>query len=51
MILVTHQLQFLTECPKILLLKEGKVVKQGSYEEIASSGFNIKDILDSFNQN
>jgi len=31
-ILCTHQLQFLTKAKKILLLKEGKVVKLGSYE-------------------
>ena len=37
-ILVTHQLQFLTQCPKILLLKEGKVVCQGNYEEIVQTG-------------
>ena len=30
-ILVTHQLQFLEKCNKILLLKEGKVVKLGSF--------------------
>lgn len=49
-ILVTHQLQFIEQCEKILLLKEGKVVKLGNYEEITSTGFNIKDILDSYNQ-
>ena len=49
-VLVTHQLQFLEQCPKILLLKDGKVVKIGSYQEIVETGFNIKDILDSYNQ-
>ena len=49
-ILVTHQLQFLQKCPKILLIKEGKVAKLGSYAEITATGFNIKDILDTFNQ-
>lgn len=49
-ILVTHQLQFLERCEKIMLLKEGKVVQQGTYQQISDSGFNIKDILDSFNQ-
>lgn len=32
------------------MLKEGKVVKHGSYQEIVATGFNIKDILDTFNQ-
>lgn len=31
-------------------MKEGKVVAQGSYDEITSTGFNIKDILDTYNQ-
>lgn len=33
-----------------MLLKEGSVVCQGSYEEIIQTGFNIKDILDSYNK-
>lgn len=32
-----------------MLLNEGKVTKLGTFEEITESGFNIKDILDSFN--
>lgn len=48
-ILVTHQLQFLERSEKILLLKEGKIEKLGNYEDITAAGFNIKDILDSFN--
>jgi ATP-binding cassette subfamily C (CFTR/MRP) protein 4 len=47
-ILVTHQIQYLEDCEKILLLKEGKVVACGNYEEITKTGFNIKDILDTF---
>ena len=31
-----------------MLLKEGKVVACGNYEEITKTGFNIKDILDTF---
>ena len=33
-----------------MLIQDGKVTKLGSYEDITASGFNIKDILDSFNQ-
>lgn len=49
-ILVTHQLQFLERCPRILLMKEGKTIKQGTFEEIEATGFSIKDILESFNK-
>jgi hypothetical protein len=31
-------------------LKEGKVVVCGDYSEVVKTGFNIKDILDSFNK-
>lgn len=31
-------------------MKEGKIEKLGSFEDITAAGFNIKDILDSFNQ-
>jgi len=47
-VLVTHQIQYLEDCEKILLLKQGKVVACGNYEEITKTGFNIKDILDTF---
>jgi len=36
-------------CPKILLIKDGKIKKLGKYEEITETGFNIKEILDSYN--
>ena len=48
MVLVTHQIQYLEDCEKILLLKQGKVVACGDYMEITKTGFNIKDILDTF---
>jgi len=40
----------LEQSPQILLLKEGRTVHKGTYEEIIAAGFNIKDILDSYNQ-
>jgi ATP-binding cassette subfamily C (CFTR/MRP) protein 4 len=47
-ILVTHQIQFLDQCPKIMLIKDGSTVI-GDFDHISASGFNVKDILDSFN--
>jgi ABC-type multidrug transport system ATPase subunit len=46
-ILVTHQIQFLEECPLIMLIKDGSSVI-GDFDHISASGFNVKDILDSF---
>lgn len=32
-----------------MLLKSGTVSSYGTYEELTSTGYNIKDILDSYN--
>jgi len=44
-ILVTHQLQFLKDSPKILVLKDGKQEVLGAYDEIVKAGFDIEEIL------
>lgn len=49
-ILVTHQLQFLKEERKILVLENGVQKMLGSYKEIIDQGFNIEAILQQFNQ-
>lgn len=48
--LVTHQLQFLTDVPKIMVLKENKVAACGDFAEITRAGFNIVEILQSHNK-
>ncbi|XP_055895109.1 ATP-binding cassette sub-family C member 5-like [Biomphalaria glabrata] len=35
-VLVTHHLQYLKDCNKIIVLREGAVVEQGSHEELVS---------------
>lgn len=47
---ITKENQTEGRSEKILLLNEGKVQTMGTYEDITEAGFNIKDILDSFNQ-
>jgi ATP-binding cassette subfamily C (CFTR/MRP) protein 4 len=44
-ILVTHQLQFLRNATKILVLKEGKCIGIGTYEELTKSGINFMSII------
>ncbi len=44
-ILVTHQLQFLRNATKILVLKEGKCIGIGTYEELSKSGINFMSII------
>ncbi|XP_057563457.1 ATP-binding cassette sub-family C member 4-like [Hippopotamus amphibius kiboko] len=40
-ILVTHQLHFLEDASQILILKDGKVVKRGTYSEFLKSGVDV----------
>ncbi|CAG2115624.1 unnamed protein product, partial [Medioppia subpectinata] len=40
-VLVTHQIQFLRDAHKILVLKEGKCIAFGSYEELKAKGINF----------
>lgn len=49
-ILVTHQLQFLRQCKKILVIKDGEQKALGDYESIISTGFEIEEILKQYNQ-
>lgn len=37
-ILVTHQVEFLTETDRILVMENGKVAQEGTYEELLKSG-------------
>ncbi|KAH7677213.1 Xenobiotic-transporting ATPase protein [Dioscorea alata] len=37
-ILVTHQIDFLTETNKIMVMKDGKITQSGRYEELLKSG-------------
>ena len=48
-VLVTHQLQFLKSCEKILIIKNNKQFAFGNYESITNSGFDIEEILSSYN--
>ncbi|RZB40999.1 ABC tran and/or MMR HSR1 domain containing protein [Asbolus verrucosus] len=44
-ILVTHQLQFLNEVGKIILMDEGSIAAQGSYEYLEASGLEFSEFL------
>lgn len=45
-ILVTHQLQYLKRADQILILNEGTVQIQGTYEEIKRSGLSFAQLLE-----
>ncbi|KAK3096011.1 hypothetical protein FSP39_021917 [Pinctada imbricata] len=44
-ILVTHQLHFLKEADEILILKDGKCLGKGTFEEISTSGVDFSALL------
>ncbi|XP_032412503.1 multidrug resistance-associated protein 4-like isoform X1 [Xiphophorus hellerii] len=44
-VLVTHQLQYLKAADKILVLREGRITGQGSYEELQRSGLDVVSLL------
>ncbi len=45
MILVTHQIQFIKKASKILVLKEGKPLAFGAYEELIESGIDFMSLI------
>ncbi|XP_025993846.1 probable multidrug resistance-associated protein lethal(2)03659 [Solenopsis invicta] len=46
-ILVTHQLQYLTNVGKIIVLKDGAIQAQGTYDELGSMGIDFGRLLES----
>ncbi|XP_041835127.1 ATP-binding cassette sub-family C member 4-like [Melanotaenia boesemani] len=44
-ILVTHQLQYLKAADQILVLREGHIMTQGTYNELQSSGLDVVCLL------
>lgn len=48
-ILSTHQLQYLKNADKIILLSDGNIEIEGTYQELQSSGLNFAKILEEFN--
>ncbi|XP_045018372.1 ATP-binding cassette sub-family C member 4 isoform X6 [Bubalus bubalis] len=49
-ILVTHQLQYLKDASQILILKDGKMVKRGTYTEFLKSEVDIFSLFEKGNE-
>ncbi|KAF7996692.1 hypothetical protein HCN44_002338 [Aphidius gifuensis] len=45
-ILVTHQIQFLKDVDKIIVMKEGKIEAEGSYDDLTSRGIDFGALTD-----
>ncbi|KAL4625801.1 hypothetical protein ACB092_05G050600 [Castanea dentata] len=44
-ILVTHQVEFLSEVDKILVMKDGQITQSGSYEELLTAGTAFEQLV------
>ena len=49
-VLVTHQLQFLRQAEKVLVLRDGIQDILGNFDEITAKGFNVDEILLQYSQ-
>ncbi|CAF0789068.1 unnamed protein product [Adineta steineri] len=49
-ILVTHQIQFLQDATKIIVLDQGKMIQMGTYNELISSSSSFAHLLEDINQ-
>lgn len=47
-ILVTHQLEFIQNVKKIMVLQDGKQTMLGSFDDLMRQGFNFDDIVKEF---
>lgn len=47
-ILSTHQLQYLKSADRIIILKEGEIETEGTYQELQSSGLDFAKLLQEF---
>lgn len=48
-ILITHQLQYLKNADKIVIINDGVIEMEGKYEELQSSGLDFAKLLHEFN--
>ncbi|XP_028400740.1 multidrug resistance-associated protein 5-like [Dendronephthya gigantea] len=49
-IFVTHQLQYLSHCDKVILLKDGRITEMGPYEKLLQDGKEFSGLVQSYNQ-
>lgn len=47
-ILVTHQLQYLKNADKIIIMNDGEIQSEGKYRDLQSSGLNFAKMLEAF---
>ncbi|XP_022172980.1 multidrug resistance-associated protein 4-like [Myzus persicae] len=50
-ILITHQVQYLSDVDQIVLMENGNIVSEGSYQDLKSCNFDFANLLGSSNDN
>lgn len=45
-VLVTHHVQFLPRCDKVIIMERGRIKHQGTYEELVNSGVDFAGAID-----
>ncbi|XP_077982033.1 ATP-binding cassette sub-family C member 5-like [Glandiceps talaboti] len=48
---ITHQLQYLSGCDHILMMKDGRIVENGHHNELIKSGGQYATLIDTFHAN
>ncbi|KAF7279579.1 hypothetical protein GWI33_006975 [Rhynchophorus ferrugineus] len=48
-VLVTHQLQYLQNADKIIIMNDGQIQVEGNYKELQKSGLNFSKLLEEYN--
>ncbi|KAF9145057.1 hypothetical protein BGX30_010456 [Mortierella sp. GBA39] len=47
-VFVTHQIQYLSQSPQIMMLREGKVVEQGNFQELMAKKAEVYQLVSDF---
>ncbi|KAF9584556.1 hypothetical protein BGW38_006031, partial [Lunasporangiospora selenospora] len=50
-ILVTHQIQYLVQSTNIMMLREGRIVEQGSFQELMAKKSDVYQLVNEFGRN
>ena len=47
-ILVTHAIQYLPECDRVIVMDEGKIAESGTYDELMRAGDKLTKLVETF---
>jgi len=47
-VLVTHAIQYLPECDRVIVMDEGKIAESGTYDELMRAGNKLTKLVETF---